>query len=447
MKRIRYWWWLLAAFISKHKKTIFIASILSVAASLSAPKLWPKLVKRWSVTTIGVIGNFRQTDLPEFISRKISDGLVRIDDKGQPAPDLASEWSISDDGKVYLFTLDAQKKWHDGTRLTTSDIHLAIDNVQTEVVDEKTIKFILKEPFSPFPTVLSRPIYKSGLIGTGPYQQIRIKKNGDFVDRLVLTKIEDQTGNSFGPETIMYKFYRTTKEVITALKLGEIDEIAELTSVKDISDINNLNIITNMNFDRYTAVFFNNKDSRLAEKSFRQALTYAIPNKPTDHTRTLSPINPNSWGYNPQVKPYNTDVDSTKELLKSVFGDEAYPTLELTTFLPYLTRAEEIAKAWTEIGIKTDVKVATSPPDDFQTLLIGQQIPPDPDQYILWHSTQLTNITHYSSPKVDKLLEDGRKETDQIKRREIYRDFQRFLLEDSPAAFLEHITTYTVKRK
>ncbi|MCG2691827.1 hypothetical protein L6272_03300, partial [Microgenomates group bacterium] len=93
------------------------------------------------------------------------------------------------------------------------------------------------------------------------------------------------------------------------------------------------------------------------------------------------------------------------------------------------------------------VKIVNSIDPDFQALLVAQEIPLDPDQHALWHSTQDTNITHYSDLKIDKLLEDGRKISDQAKRKEIYQDFQRFLLEDSPAIFLSYPTTYTISRK
>jgi peptide/nickel transport system substrate-binding protein len=74
--------------------------------------------------------------------------------------------------------------------------------------------------------------------------------------------------------------------------------------------------------------------------------------------------------------------------------------------------------------------------------------PDDPDQYSIWHSTQeATNITHYENPRIDKLLEDGRSEIDLASRRRIYLDFQRFLVEDSPAAFLYYPATYTVSRR
>ena len=74
-------------------------------------------------------------------------------------------------------------------------------------------------------------------------------------------------------------------------------------------------------------------------------------------------------------------------------------------------------------------------------------IPKDPDQYVLWHSTQPTNISKYKNPRIDKLLEDGRVELNQETRKKIYLDFQRFLVEDSPAIFLYHPSFFTVLKK
>ncbi len=102
--------------------------------------------------------------------------------------------------------------------------------------------------------------------------------------------------------------------------------------------------------------------------------------------------------------------------------------------------------AW-PVPVKVEVKIINSIESDFQAILIAQQIPLDPDQHALWHSTQDTNISRYSELKIDKLLEDGRKISDFDKRQEIYQDFQRFLVEDSPAIFLQHPVTYTIERK
>jgi ABC-type transport system substrate-binding protein len=92
---------------------------------------------------------------------------------------------------------------------------------------------------------------------------------------------------------------------------------------------------------------------------------------------------------------------------------------------------------WKKIGVNAVVRVENGNPQNFQALLAPEFIPQDPDQYLLWHSTQdKTNISHYKSDRIDKDLEDGRKATDPKFRKEKYLDFQKVLLDDAPATFL-----------
>ena len=78
---------------------------------------------------------------------------------------------------------------------------------------------------------------------------------------------------------------------------------------------------------------------------------------------------------------------------------------------------------------------------------MGQESPPDPDQYFLWHSEQPTNFTRYKNTRIDSLLEKGRKTLDQQERTTIYQEFQQFLLEDPPAIFLRHLQSFELQRK
>ncbi len=98
------------------------------------------------------------------------------------------------------------------------------------------------------------------------------------------------------------------------------------------------------------------------------------------------------------------------------------------------------------LGINTKIKVINNPYADFQALLATQEIPSDPDQYLFWHSTQTGNISRYKSPKIDKLLEDGRKTLDKTERKDIYFDFQKSIVEETPAIFLFHPTVYTISK-
>ena len=141
-------------------------------------------------------------------------------------------------------------------------------------------------------------------------------------------------------------------------------------------------------------------------------------------------------------------MTTAKKLFENPKEGSASARLTISTFSPYLTDAQAIASSWTTFGIPTDVRVVNSVPDNYQVLLSAQDVPPDPDQYPLWHSTQTeTNITNYANVKIDKLLEDGRQEMDTIKRKSIYADFQRYLTEDVPAVFLYYAKSYTIVRR
>ncbi|MEK7127663.1 MAG: hypothetical protein AAB838_02995, partial [Patescibacteria group bacterium] len=98
--------------------------------------------------------------------------------------------------------------------------------------------------------------------------------------------------------------------------------------------------------------------------------------------------------------------------------------------------------------LKSKINLETSDiiPENFEVYLTYVEIPADPDQYQLWHSTSLLNISQYKSPKSDKLLEEGRQNTDVKIRKQIYFDWQKAITEDAPAAFLFFPKIYTVSR-
>ncbi|MDQ3569910.1 MAG: ABC transporter substrate-binding protein [Actinomycetota bacterium] len=54
-------------------------------------------------------------------------GLVEIDEKARPVPELATKWDIREDGRIYEFTLADGVKWHDGQPLTAADVKFSYD--------------------------------------------------------------------------------------------------------------------------------------------------------------------------------------------------------------------------------------------------------------------------------------------------------------------------------
>jgi peptide/nickel transport system substrate-binding protein len=233
-----------------------------------------------------------------------------------------------------------------------------------------------------------------------------------------------------------------------AYKLGEVDQINGLLDPQPFDSWGNSVVLPETNKHQVVTIFFNTQDKLFGEKSLRQALTYAI-NKDALGERAISSTSPESWAYNPQVKPYDYDVDHAKEIIEEL-PDEIKNSLDikLVSTPSLLPAAEKISSDWEKVGVKTQIQVSSIIPNEFQAYLTIFDIPRDPDQYPIWHSTQTeTNLSRFVSPRIDTLLESGRVQLDLEERRKIYLDFQRFLVEDSPAAFLYHPKYYTIKRK
>jgi len=371
----------------------------------------------------------------------IGNGLTKIKEDGTVAPDLASSWESPDGGQTWVFKLKDNIFWQDGKKVTSTSINYQFSDAQIERPDEKTLVFKLESAFAPFPYVVSKPTFSKGLLGTGEWRVTKATVSAGFIQRLVLV---DKDGNRK-----IIKFYPTEERAKLGFKLGEIDILESIFNPEPFNEWGVVEVEKEVGNSRYVAVFFNTQDKLLGEKSFRQALAYAIKKDGFDGPRAVSPISPNSWAFNPQVKPYHYDSARAKELIDDL-ADELKEnlTVSIVTTPALLSVAEAIAKDWAEVGVTGNVQVSSGVPTEYQTLLAIFDVGEDPDQYSIWHSTQTsTNISRYQTPRIDKLLEDGRVELNIEERKKIYLDFQRFLVEDSPAAFLYHPTNYTIKRK
>lgn len=446
-KKIRVFFWLINGLLKKYFRLIILSLVLGGLGFLIVTFLTPFLQKMFVPRKIGLVGHYNLVNLPDEIINRLSTGLTALDEQGQAYAYLTDDWQVSDDGKTYTFQLKDNLFWQNGDPLEATEINFDLEDVSVETKNNQ-ITFRLKEPFSPFPVLLAQPIFKQGLLGIGPYKVLRVQQNGQLLEAITLKSEND---------SLTFKFYPTEETAKTALKLGEINELKTFYSCDmDESWQTYLDINRQLATDQFVALFFNLNDPNLADKNLRQALAYATP-KPQDSSRALGPISPASWAYNPQVKRYDFNPDSANDLLakfqeagEEEASESSKPSLDLTisTVPMFLDLAEDIKQKWQDsLDITIHIKTINSLNEDFQVLLVAQEIPPDPDQYSLWHSTQTTNITGLNSPKIDKLLEDGRKVANQKERKEIYLDFQRFLLEESPAVFLSHPYECTFLRK
>lgn len=448
--RKRLLFWLIKAYIKRWGRNIliyfgiglFIFFLLNKVFTYSLARL-PFMEKE----TIGLMGTHTIDSLPSEILSKISKGLTKTAADGTVRPDIAEKWMIAPNGKGYAFYLRKNIHFSDGTNLTSDSINYNFADVSVIRPDKYTIVFTLKDNYSPFLTTVTRPVFKNTFVGVGDYKVKKIKLNGNFVESIELYSEKNH-------KIIVYQlFYPTALALKIAFALGEVSKISSLPDLNfkntSFNSFKNTLIEKKTNFTKLATLFYNTKDKILSAKTLREALSYALPNDFASGERNPSPLPYFSYANQGGFNTYQQDLEHAKLLLeKSETATESGKiSLTIDTLPKYEETAKIIAAVWKKLNIKTTIQIVNQVPTSFQIFLGEFNVSPDPDQYALWHSSQVNNITHYDNPRIDKLLEDGRKELDITKRIAIYTDFQKYLLSDPPASFLFFPYYYEVSKK
>lgn len=449
LKRKRLLVWLLKAYFKRWRKTILLSfvggSIIFILLYLIS-SFFVNLSPFKEKQVIGILGSYTKDDLPQEVSTLVSYGLTTIGEDGKALPGIASSWVIKDNGKTYIFNLRQDVYFSDKTRVTSYLINYNFIDVSVEKPDEDTIVFKLKDSYAPFLVTVSRPVFKKDFVGIGEYKLSSIDLNGDFV-----RSVELQSRNK--NKTLIYQFYPTESSLKIAFLLGEISKISGVSDINFLGTTFNafpgFKIERKVNYSQLATLFYNAQDSALSDSRIRRALSYSAPNSFATGLRTRLPYSPSSWAVSLSFDIYEQDFEHAK-LLISQSRDEtksAKLSLSIKTLKKYKNTALQIQSAFSKIGINVKIEEVDSLPDSFQIFLGEFNVSKDPDQYVLWHSSQPNNITGYRNLRIDKLLEDGRRTVNLNERKKIYTDFQKYILDDPPATFLFFPYSYTVSRR
>ena len=255
--------------------------------------------------------------LSRQIIDQIYDTLLSFNDQGQIQPNLAKEWSVSDDGQEYTFTLNENIKCHDGTTFDAKAVKFTMDraiNAETEnktkdswgpietveVLDDLTVKVKMAKAFSPFLRFLADP-YSSmicpsaiktygnkfgieGAIGTGPFkffqwtqgEQLVLEANPDY-------KNYGRPVENSGTPYIQKLIIKTMPEVevrLAAIKSGEVHLTEpEISQISDIKEDQNLKLYTVENTGQIVFLEFVTSRPPFNDKRARQAVALAIDPK------------------------------------------------------------------------------------------------------------------------------------------------------------------------
>ena len=290
--------------------------------------------------TLGFIGTYQTHDLPLEVTNLISEGLVIADENGRIKPNLVSGWETNNDATVFKFKLKDDLKWVDGTPIKSSDLVLSIPNVEISTPDDKTIQFKLSEAYSPFPSLLTKPIIKKGeMIGMGPYRISKIEKS-----RIFITKIELTTNDSSLPK-IYIRFYPNEKVAITGFNLGEVQTLFDFSDDDAFSQNSNVKILKKTDFKRIVTVLFSMSDSLVGSKnrSLRQALSYITP-KIEGEELANNPYPSNHWAYDSGAKKYLDNKKEAEEALERAKSQMSADQLKGEIILTSTLNLEEVGK-------------------------------------------------------------------------------------------------------
>ncbi len=453
LKRKRLILWLLKAYLKKWGKTILTSFVLGFGVILILflnRNFLISFIPNLNEETVGIAGIYSRRDLPnnlpEVIQSEASRGLTKVNEKGEVKPDLAKSWEVKDDGKTFVFYIKENETFSDGREVDSKSINYNFADVTIERPAKHVIVFKLKVKYSPFLVTLSNyKVYKKNLVGVSDYKINDITTNGDFIRSIELLNVKNK-------KKIKYVFYDTQEALKNAYVLGEVTSIIDINDLSyhrgvNLGSFKNTNVLKNTNSNKIVTLFFNTTDSVVSDKKIRKALAYSLPDNFKDGKRTHTPYKEEYWFNNSEEK-YQRDLEYVKIQLEQTDASKSGGlTLNIKALPQYESLAKEISKYWKEIGIKTKIEVVAGVPSDFQIFLGELPVLKDPDQYTIWHTGQDSNITNYKNLRIDKLLEDGRQTYAFEERKKIYEDFQKYLIDDMPAAFLFYPYTYTLVRK
>lgn len=305
-----------------------------------------------------------------YIYESIFDGLVDIDDQGNPIKGIAKSWDISADGLTYTFHMRDDVKFSDGTPVTADDVAftytLACDNSfdgvldvsaigikgwedynsgkstsveGIKVVDKNTIQFTLAQPnasaiYSLGSGILSKAYYgkdyKQGdtksvkalnqkPFGCGQYKFVSYK-DGEECDL-----VANENYYKGKPKIAKLIFKTTTEETrIAQLKTGEIDMDMVTVNPQNVDQLKAAGFLNIQMFptNGYGYMGMNIKDPIFSDAKVRQALTIGLNRKAIvntvykDYADVVNePQSKVAWTFTDDVNKYEFDAAAANKLL------------------------------------------------------------------------------------------------------------------------------------
>jgi len=427
------------------------------------------------------------------VMRSVGDTLVVYSkDLSEIVPSLATEWSVSDDMKVYTFKLRDDVyfqpgKYQDGKKMTAEDVKFSLERSakesamnrlrgveKVEVTGESEVKVYLGAPNAALLAVLTDAgnmivpkeevegwgdQFGSHLIGTGPFQL----KNWQKDQQVELTRFDKYWGEKPHLDGVTFKIIADPNMMTNALRSGDIDVATDIKGQNRelIKGDSNLELLSEPALS-LTYLDLNNKKGPTADSKVREAIYKATNveeivkgvNQWGGAEVSYMPLPKKSWGYSKELEKLTPTYDP--EAAKKLLAEAGYPDGFKTELylaesrVPYGTIFQNQMKE--NLNIDVELKVVewgtysdTVSKGNAPMSIGGWTWYPDPYFFLyqLFHTDQLGALGNgkgYENPEVDALLNKAVSETvDQNERAAIYQQALEIILKDVPRIELDNL--------
>lgn len=430
-----------------------------------------------------------RTFVGRIVYTALCDKLVDVSPTLEIVPQLATDWKWSDDGSELTMNIRKDVVFHDETPFNAEAVVANIQRSQTlpesrrkselasvakvEAIGDYQVKFTLKSPDA---SLLAQLSDRAGMmvspkaaaemgadfgnkpVCSGPFKFVeRVQQ-----DRIVLEKFPHywDAANIF-IDKVTYLPIPDTTVRLANLQSGDLDMLERLAApdsaaVKSDPKLTYLDAIG----VGYMAVYTNITNGPRADNPFgkdkrlRQAFSLAIDREAINQVvyegafaAGNQPFPPSSPWYDKDIPIPARDIEKAKALMK----EAGYEKLDMEMQVPNNPVAMQMMQIFqsmvAEAGFNVSLKAT-----EFATLLAEQtagnyqisrsdwsgRVDPDGNLHPFVTCQGGINDTKYCNPEVDTLLNDARKSTDNVVRKQKYDAAAKILNDDLPVIYLMH---------
>jgi peptide/nickel transport system substrate-binding protein len=362
-----------------------------------------------------------------------------------------------------------------------------VDVTSCEIIDDYTVRYTCTKPYYRHLVmiggieIIPKHIYGEGdfnnhpnarkPIGTGPYvldqwntgQSIILKRNENY-----WAKGERPAGHV---DRRIFKIITDDNASFEALLAGDLDfrgmQPEEWVRRADTDRFNARYNKYTFFSPRYGYIGWNSRKPQFEDKMVRRALTMLLDREQIRQTiyhglaKTVTGnFMPGTPEHNDSVEPWPFDPLQAAKLLdeagwKDSNGDGIRDKDGVAfRFEFFITsgspNAEQICTVYQEELRRTGIELIIRKLEwatlieriqarNFDVVMMGWSMPPDPDPYQVWHSSQSesgSNYVGFEHEEADKIIEDARVNFNQDERVALYNRFHEIIHEEQPYTFL-----------